>query len=91
MRVINNDGEFAIVADRDGIERLLGCVLEATQTLSRAEFYIRTGWAREDVRQAVLRADDVLGGTALEVHLHIPDGIEEIENPRRPRPRGDEG
>lgn len=85
MRIVKSDNEFAIIADRNSMERLLGCVLEATQTLSRAEFYIRTGWAREDVRQAVRRADDVLSGAALEADLHMPDGIEEVENPRRPR------
>lgn len=61
-------------------------VLEGCYTMSRAEFFIRTGLSQSnmtDVARALLAAPKE---SAESISIPIEDGVESVENPRRPRP-----
>jgi uncharacterized protein (DUF2132 family) len=79
-----NEG-FTLTLTEVELGRLLACVAESADVLSRSEFFIRTGWAREDVRAAVSSFDKVARGELEEISIDIPDPQEDIENPRHPR------
>jgi len=64
----------------------LGVALEAGCDVTRAEYFIRTGLSKPDVRRvarALKGAHEPPFGSQT---LALPDGVEEVENPRRPRP-----
>jgi hypothetical protein len=65
-----------------GVALLEGCI-----SVSRAEYYIRTGLSAPDVDRiaTVLKSPGDSGVGKQIVPLEI--GVEEVENPRRPRPR----
>lgn len=91
MDIQRHGDEYILTASKKDMGRVLACLLEAAEALSRPEFFIRVGWAKEDVRSAVRRAGSVLNGDMPQLELNLPDGIEAIENPRRPRVRGEGG
>ena len=68
---------------QDEAVRLGVALIAGYETTSRPEYYIRTGLAQPVIREiarALIAAES--GAIALAA------GNEEIENPRRPRPRG---
>jgi hypothetical protein len=85
MHLERRDKSFKLILTEVELGRLLACVVESADVLSRSEFFIRTGWAREDVRAAVSSFGKVARGELEEISIDIPDPQEEIENPRRPR------
>lgn len=85
MHIRNVGDEYILTATKKDMGRVLACLLEAADALSRPEFFIRVGWAQDDVRSATREASKVLRGEMSQLELHLPDGLEEIENPRRPR------
>lgn len=54
------------------------------ESVSRAEYFIRTGLAEEAVRAIARVLRD--GVTGMEERLPLEPGVEAQENPRRPRP-----
>jgi hypothetical protein len=87
MHIKRTDDEFSIALGKVELSRLRVCLIEAMDSLSRSEFFIRTGWAQGDVSRAIAEIDEVISGRVLEADVTIPDGDEETENPRYPRPR----
>jgi len=85
MQLKRRDKSFTLILTEVELGRLLACVAESADVLSRSEFFIRTGWARDDVRAAISSFGKVASGELEEISIDIPDPQEEIENPRRPR------
>jgi hypothetical protein len=91
MQIKRHEDEYILTASKKDMGRVLACLLEAAEALSRPEFFIRLGWAQEDVRSAVRQAGSVLSGKTPQLELNLPDGIEAIENPKRPRGSDQDG
>lgn len=85
MHLKRRNESFTLILTEAELGRFLACVVEAADVLSRSEFFIRTGWARDDVLAAVSSFDKVARGELEEISIEIPDPNEEIENPRHPR------
>jgi len=68
---------------RDEAARLGFALRAGFETTSRAEYYIRTGLSQPALREiaATLIASEV------PVSIELASGVEEVENPRRPRPK----
>jgi hypothetical protein len=67
-------------------ERLGVAMAAGYETVSRAEYYIRTGLSQPVVRQIaeILTSDRP---SAQSASIELDAGVEEVENPRRPRPQ----
>lgn len=64
----------------------LGVALAAGyESVSRAEYFIRTGLSEPQVRALSLALLEGLDSVGVR-QLPIDAGVEEVENPRRPRP-----
>jgi hypothetical protein len=87
MQLKRGNESFVLVLTKVELGRLLACVIESADVLSRSEFFIRTGCARDDVQAAILSFKRVSSGELGEISIDIPEPQEEIENPRRPRGR----
>ncbi|WP_326682734.1 hypothetical protein [Streptomyces sp. NBC_01237] len=87
MQLKRDKNSFMLTLTEVELGRLLACVIESAEALSRSEFFIRTGWARNDVRSAISSFDRVSKGELGEISIDIPEPQEEIENLRRPRDR----
>jgi hypothetical protein len=85
MKVKSDGDGFVLSVSKVELGRLLVCVSESVEALSRSEFFIRTGWARDDVRSVISSIDRVLAGEMNEISIDVPEAQEGIENPRRPR------
>jgi hypothetical protein len=66
-------------------ERLGVAIAAGYETVSRSEYYIRTGLAQPVVRQIADLLTSVESSTQA-ASIGLDAGIEELENPRRPRP-----
>jgi hypothetical protein len=86
--VVSIDAEGGTVVLRltsDEAERLAAAIRADHETVSRADYYIRYGLSRPEVR---VLADAIAGAaTRREGSRSVPlcPGVEEVENPRRPR------
>ena len=85
MHLKRRNESFTLILTEVELGRFFACVVESADMLSRSEFFIRTGWARDDVLAAVSSFGKVMRGELEEISIEIPDPQEEIENPRRPR------
>lgn len=68
---------------RDEAARLGFALRAGCETTSRAEYYIRTGLSQPVLREitaALIAAESLLS-------IELASGVEEIENPHRPRPQ----
>ncbi len=82
----DSDGLTIRLTSPDEMRRLHVALLEACATVSRAEFFIRTGLSAPEVEalaDVVLRAAK---GERLDSDVSLNAGVETVENPRRPRP-----
>lgn len=87
MRIDGIGERVVLQLDRSEAARLAVALGAGYETVSRAEYYIRTGLSEEGVRAIVQALERVrLGDESGE--LPFEAGVEEVENPRRPRPRG---
>ena len=88
--MVNVEAEGGTVVLRltsDEAERLAVAIRADHETVSRAEYYIRYGLSRPEV---CVLADAVAEAAArgnLGQSVPLTPGFEEVENPRRPRPR----
>jgi hypothetical protein len=66
--------------------RLGVAIAAGYETVSRAEYYIRTGLSEPELRQIAQVLTGQLEPSTQHISLPLEAGVEEIENPRRPRP-----
>lgn len=66
--------------------RLCVAIAEGGEGISRSEYFIRTGLSKPAVVDFVNRFFAMLDDVPNSAALSLEAGIEEIENPRRPRP-----
>lgn len=71
---------------RQEAQRLSVAISAGYETVSRAEYYIRYGLSQSQVRQLVEAIQTVPGHDRAEISVPLEPGVEEIENPRKPRP-----
>ena len=84
VRVDGDRVELTLTADE--AQRLCVAVETGYIGVSRPEYYIRTGLAKpgvENTIHALSAAVDEGSGT---LSVALEPGVEEVENPRRPRP-----
>jgi hypothetical protein len=79
-------GAVVLRLTSDEAKRLARAIRADHETISRAEYYIRYGLSRPEVGAL---ADAVAEAARGDVRQSVPltTGVEEAENPRRPRPR----
>ncbi|WP_326568435.1 hypothetical protein VSH64_42850 [Amycolatopsis rhabdoformis] len=85
MLISRTDGRVTLEMDLAEAGRLGAALLEGPLTVSRAEFFIRTGVAAAAV-QSVADAIRFAKNLTTPVEVLLPAADEETENPRRPRP-----
>lgn len=66
--------------------RLCFAVQEGYMGMSRAEYFIRTGLSQPAVEALVNALSAAADEGSARLKIDLEPGIEEIENPRRPRP-----
>lgn len=76
----------AFAMTRDEAQRLCFAVQEGYMGMSRAEYFIRTGLSQPQVEKLVHTLSAVADLQSGVMAIALEPGIEEIENPRRPRP-----
>lgn len=76
----------AFAMTRDEAHRLCFAVQEGYMGLSRAEYFIRTGLSKPQVEGLVQALSALADRQSGDISIVLEPGIEEIENPRRPRP-----
>jgi hypothetical protein len=67
-------------------ERLTFALRAGYETVSRAEYYIRHGLAQGEVRELFAAIRKVAHQEQDAVSARLEPGVEDEENPRRPRP-----
>jgi hypothetical protein len=71
----------------DEAMRLRVAIIAGYEAVSRAEYFIRTGLSEPAVRRVADALSEIArDGFGARV-IPLEPGVEEIENPRRPRPR----
>ena len=87
MRIDVDGDRVLLELDREEAKRLSIALVAGYESVSRAEYFIRTGLAEATIREisALLMRQQANGGV---VELPLEDGVEATENPRRPRPAG---
>ena len=81
MDIRVDDDTVSLVMTRDEATRLGFALRIGYEVTSRPEYYIRSGLSQPAVRAI---AGVLIAGGAATVELGA--GVEEVENPRRPRP-----
>ena len=71
----------------DEAMRLGIAIAAGYEAISRAEYFIRTGLSEPVMRQIAEALTKVDEGYLGSERILLAAGVEEIENPRRPRPR----
>jgi hypothetical protein len=88
MVVIGSNEDAVIVRmTREEAQRLSFAISAGYETVSRAEYYIRHGLSQPQVRQLVDAIETAVRIGRAEMSVPLEPGVEEIENPRRPRPQ----
>jgi hypothetical protein len=85
MEVGCDDAGVSIALSRGEVSRLAVAIAAGYETVSRAEYFIRTGLSQPSVAQivaALFSATDPSHRT-----LALEPAVEAVENPQRPRPR----
>lgn len=82
MEIRSNDESVTLKMTREEAARLGFAMRAGYETISRPEYYIRTGLSQPLIREiagALIEAESA-------VVIDLAPGVEEVENPRRPRP-----
>lgn len=85
MEIQFDDDSISIQLSRREAERLGVAIAAGFETVSRAEYFIRTGLS-QPVVQEISDALSSLSPPSTPMFIELSLGIEEVENPRRPRP-----
>ncbi len=59
---------------------------ESATSLSQAEYFIRTGLSKANTLEVVAELLAAVRADSAHTEVELSGGVEEIENPRRPRP-----
>lgn len=86
MEVQSSDAEVHLRMSREEAARLAVALGAAQESISRAEFFIRTGLAKENIRHVAQVLYDATTGAPQAYTVSVEAGVESVENPRRPRP-----
>ena len=68
-------------------QRLCASIAAGYEGVSRAEYFIRSGLSEPTMRRIVEELGDALERPSDNISIPLEAGVEEIENPRRSRPR----
>jgi hypothetical protein len=83
---IETDGDALILRlSSDEAKRLAVALWADHETVSRREYYIRYGLSRPEVRALADAIHDAATSGAVSHSAPLPAGVEEVENPCRPR------
>lgn len=85
MRAAARDGQIVISVSPAELRRISGVLAESLSSMSRPEFFIRTGCSKPNVEALVRLLEDLAEGEVQESELDVTAGVEADENPRRPR------
>ncbi|GGN49069.1 hypothetical protein FHR83_008703 [Actinoplanes campanulatus] len=78
--------QVVLTLGRDEIRRLAAVLCEVGVAMFRAEFFIRTGGSQPNIEAIAEQLVSVADGKPAEFEVPVLLGIENEENPRRPRP-----
>jgi hypothetical protein len=85
MNIRISDKTVQIQLTHSEARRLCSAIETGYDGLSRAEYYIRSGLSKPAVTEIVLALHSALDASGGNLDLALDAGIEELENPRRPR------
>ncbi|WP_327735005.1 hypothetical protein OG749_15290 [Streptomyces nojiriensis] len=85
MRAAEHDGQIVISLHPDELRRITVALNESLYSLSRPEFFIRTGCSKPNMEAVAQRLFDLADHKVEEVEIDVTAGVEAEENPRRPR------
>lgn len=68
-------------------QRLCAAIAAGYEGVSRAECFIRSGLSEPAMRRIVEELGEALERSSDNISIPLDAGVEEIENPRRSRPR----
>jgi hypothetical protein len=88
MEIDVADTSVTVVLTHDEALNLGVALTEGFAGVSRPEYFIRTGLSRPEVQRFARALTDARKGPPGSRTLALADGVEEVENPRRPRPGG---
>lgn len=80
------DDAVTLRLSQDEAIRLGVAIAAGYESVSRAEYYIRTGLSEPGMRRIAEALKRPSGQSPLRESVPVEAGAEEIENPRRPRP-----
>jgi hypothetical protein len=86
MELDVTDTSVAVFLTHDEALRLGVALTAGCETVTRAEYFIRTGLSEAEVRRVAGALMDAHSGPTGPQTLSLAAGVEEVENPRRPRP-----
>lgn len=87
MEIARDDDQTISLRMTSKEAQLLSIALSAGfETVSRPEYWIRHGVAQPSAQAVAGAIYEVATGKQASVSAELEPGIEEIENPRRPRP-----
>lgn len=86
MDIRVEDGAVEVRLTRAEAQRLCASIAAGYEGVSRAEYFIRTGLSEPAMRRIVEELGDILERSIGNISIPLDAGVEEIENPRRPRP-----
>lgn len=86
MDLRTKDAVVEVRMTRAEAKRLAWALQAGVETTSRAEYFIRHGLSQPEVRHLVGALEDLSERDSGEASLSLDMGVEEVENPRRPRP-----
>jgi hypothetical protein len=87
MDIQASDGSVEIRLSRAEARRLCTSIAAGYEGVSRAEYFIRTGLSEPAARRIVQELGRVSDGLCSDVvSVPLDAGVEEMENPRKPRP-----
>lgn len=86
MDIRVEDGTVEVRLTRAEARRLRVSIAAGYEGVSRAEYFIRAGLSEPAMRRLVEGLGDALEHPNGNTSIPLNAGVEEIENPRRPRP-----
>jgi hypothetical protein len=84
IRIENEKVKIRLTCDE--ARRLCVSIAAGYEGVSRAEYFIRTGLSAPAMRRIVQELSNAVDQAHGNISLPLDGGVEEIENPRRPRP-----
>lgn len=86
MELDVTDTSVSIQLTHDEALRLGVALIAGYEAVTRAEYFIRTGLSEAEVRRLARALTDAHARPSGSQSFALTAGLEEVENPRRPRP-----